>query len=112
MDYQATLYDPIYDVLGVEAVITPDSTVGPVTVTAIDKTGCIPIPSGGIEIETIEPAAVIRMAELLAAGITRDDLEGGTITFNGATWRIKATLPNPSPKGEADGQLLLKLGAS
>lgn len=110
MDYQATLYNPIYTALGVPAHIEPSSTADPADVTALDKTAGIAVTmSGGLELETIVPAAVVRMVELATVGLTREDLDDGTIALNGKTWRIKATRPRPSPKGEADGELLLLL---
>lgn len=113
MDYQATLYNPIYrSPLGVPATITPGSTAEPADVTVIDKTAGLVVPGSGIALETIKPGAVVRMVELAANGIARIDLEGGAITFNGATWKILGTLPRPSPKGEADGELLLILEAA
>ena len=109
MDWQGSLYDPVYDVLGVPATIAPGGDTGDVAVTAIDRTGGIEVAAPGGAIETVRAAATVRMAELAAAGLAREDLPDGTIALNGVTWTIKATMPRPSPKGGGDGELLLVL---
>lgn len=109
MDYPTLLYDPIYDIFGVEAKITPGVGGSPFTVTALDKTAGIAVGSG-VDIQTIEPAACVRVYELTANDISRLDLDNGTIEINNVTWRIDATLPRPSPSGEAIGELFLILG--
>lgn len=105
--YQAQLYDPIYDAIGVSAELT-SSAGATATVTVIDKTTGIAVADKAM-IETVLPVAVVRAVELASAGITREDLKDGTVTFNGASWRVKSTRPKPSPKGEADGEIMLIL---
>jgi len=112
IDYQATLYGPIYATLGVPATITPGSTASPATVVALDKTAGMTVFGGGVDVESIKPAAVVRVAELAAAGLTRADLVDASILINGSIWEIRSTQPRPSPNGERDGELLLILDGS
>lgn len=107
IDYQADLYDPIYDTIGVSAELTTSAGTA-ATVTVIDKTTGIAIADKAL-IETVSPVAMVRAVELTTADIAREQLKDGTITFNGASWRIKSTRPKPSPKGEADGEMMLIL---
>lgn len=113
MDYQATLYNPIYEALGVPAVLVPDNTNGEVALTVIDKTKGVEIPQAdGIQLQTVKPAATARMVEVLANGITVDDVDDATITFNDKSWRIVSHLMKPSPKGEDDGEVQFILAAT
>lgn len=108
MDW-SVLYDPHYSVIGVDATIATAGG-GSAAVTAIDHTAGIEASVGGVE--TVRPAARVRVAELDDAGLARADLEGGaTIALNGSTWTIVATQPRPTP-GEAPGELLLILEAT
>jgi hypothetical protein len=108
IDYQASLYDPVYTALGVTATIALDGTAGEFSLTVIDKTAGIDV-SGDVNVASIKPAAAVRMAELVLNGIERASLYGGTITLNGVTWRIDATAPRPAPTGENEGELYLVL---
>jgi hypothetical protein len=120
MDYQALLYDPVYAAIGVPAVLAPASGLTTqVDLTVIDKTagadvgvshaakGSIGAASFGIE--TVHPVAAVRMAELRANGLTRDDLDMSAITFNGRTWRVRSHVLKPSPNGLDDGEAWLIL---
>jgi hypothetical protein len=110
MDYQSLLYDPIYDVIGVEARLVAAPGHPPVTVTVIDKTAGLPlVGDGGMEIETVRPAAMVRVAELIARGLCREAIDGGTVAFSCKCWKIESSRPAPSPKGERDGELMLIL---
>lgn len=113
MDYQAQLYDPIYDVLGVPAMLEPKSGfTSVVDLTVIDKTAGVEVTEGKIGIQSIYPAAVVRMAELAANGVALGDLDQTPIAFNGRAWRIRSHRAVPSPHGEGDGERLLILTAT
>lgn len=103
LDLQGLLYTPVYDTWGV-----PATGLGS-TVTVLDRTAGISIPDSRTQIETVRPVALVRAAELAAAGISVDDLVDNQITFNGQTWRIKAYRPVPSPEGETAGEVMLML---
>lgn len=117
MDWQSLLYGPVYTILGETAVLTVDALSDPVSLTyAVDKTAGIEISANNdraeLSIQTLTPAVAVRMADITDAGLTRANLEGGTIAINGATWRIESSRPRPSPQGEAEGELLLLLSES
>lgn len=111
LDWQSQLLDPIYDVIGVSARITTASTVKDVTV--LDKTAGVALAAAdNIEIQSIKPAAIVRMSELSANGLSREALDGAQLALNGSSWTIKSTQPRPSPDGEAKGELYLFLEAA
>lgn len=101
--------DATYAAIGVPAVITlVDTEAGPVSVTAIDKTVGVEVGDGPYT-KTVRPVAAVRVSELTKRGVERVMLPGATITLNGATWRIDADQPKPSPRGEQAGELYLLL---
>lgn len=106
-DYQAQLYDPVYAVLGVDATLTPDGGTA-IGIVAIDKSAGVALP-GDSEVETLVPAAVVRMAELAGNEVTAADTKGAALVMNGKNWTVDACRPKPSPNGEADGELYLIL---
>jgi hypothetical protein len=109
IDWQAELLDPIYAELGVEAALKSAPGEPIATITALDLTAGIVLDLGGISMGAITPAAAVRVAELAEHGIDAAALKDGTITLNGATWKIKAPHPKPSPAGEAAGEVYLLL---
>lgn len=109
MDYQAILYDPIYNTQGVDAVLAFASGEQ-YDLVVLDKTLGIDV-GDGVQAQTIRPAAVARIPELtaLGIGIERFMEEGTKITFNGFTWNIETTRNRPSPNGELDGEVFMFL---
>jgi hypothetical protein len=107
MDFSALLLSPIYDVLGVSASLTPNGIDAvAVSLTVLDKTAGVDI-SSEFEITAIRPAASARLSDLAALGIADTELDGGSITFNGSTWRIDMHLKRPTPDGF--GEMLMML---
>lgn len=109
MDYQALLYDPIYARLGVAATLTPVEPGLSVSLTVVDKTAGIEVTLGDAAIQSVKPAAAVRMVELADNDLEPEDVDGGTIAFNGKTWTVQGFMLKPSPKGENDGEVLLFL---
>lgn len=109
ISYDDLLYGPAHAILGVDAVLTPNATIGPVELVVIDKTSGVPVEgdSVGTDLQTIRPAAVVRRA--LLTDVPLSELEGGIIVFNSKTWRIESYGLRPSPGGEADGEVWLFL---
>ncbi|WP_027521758.1 hypothetical protein [Bradyrhizobium sp. Ec3.3] len=107
MDYQAALLDPIYITVGVPSTLT----IGSVDhgVTALDKTAGVALSVNGGEVDTVVPAAFVRMRELAALGIAADDVDDAILSINGGTWVVESHRMKPSPKGEADGEVYLLL---
>lgn len=109
MDFQSLLYSPLYEHFGVDATIRclySDAF----TIRVIDQTSGVEVSdSGNLDIKTIRPAAVIRVPDLTALGLSRIDLEDAAIEIHEKLWIIKATMPKPSPAGEELGELYLFL---
>src|SRR6266702_2017455 len=78
-DFSALLLDPIYDALGVEAEL---EAAGTVTLTVLDKTEGVILesPNSPLQMATAKPAACVRMSELAANEILREDLKNAAIT--------------------------------
>lgn len=106
MDYQALLYNPLYLVNSVVCDLDVSGVHHEVRV--IDKTAGVEVGDSGA-VMTVEPAVVIRAAELQAKGLTAAQLHGAVADFNGGRWRVRNSRPAPSPKGEADGEYYLFL---
>ena len=103
LDYSALLYDPVYDRLGVPAVI------GTANITVIDDTRPKTNVGGSAEVISVGPGAFVRMPELSENGIAREDLVDSVISFNGRSWKVLASEPRGSPNGEDVGELRLLL---
>jgi hypothetical protein len=101
------LYDPLFTLAGVPAVLTlADGRVFNITV--IDKTS--PASTGNkVDVETTLPTAAIRYAELVSLGMNADDIVDGTLAFNSFTWLIRNRKLDPNPSGEKAGQILAML---
>ncbi len=107
--WQANLYDKVYNSpIGVSATIASSGGQSG-SIRAVDKTTGISIPDARTQIDTVRPVALVRARELETLGILVSDLPEGTLTINGATWRIKSYRPASSPEGEADGEIMLIL---
>lgn len=117
IDYATLLYGPVYAIQGVPAVLTLTDTAGTeVDLTVLDVTSGMAIDGaqGGrkrftAEVETVEPAAMVRQTELTEKSIALADLDGASIAFNGKTWFIRNHGFRPSPNGEAEGEIALFL---
>lgn len=110
IDYQATLLDPIYSVLGVPAKIElADGVTVFEGLTVIDKTSGIELGDKESKVDSIEPGCCIRHSELTAKGLTPSALDGGKITFNGSQWAIVAYPKRPVPSGSRQGEVMLIL---
>jgi len=108
LDWDKLVNKKNHEILGVPATLRIDDWAEDINLTAIDRTSGISI-EGEAGVETIQPAAAIRVQDITAAGMTVDDIATGTIKFNGTVWRIIAPAPRPAPSGEGDGELLLLL---
>ncbi len=109
LDYDSLLYRANHDLLGDAAAVL---TVGvtPHTLTVVDKTIGIEVgDSRDLQVQTIKPAAVLRAADFFGKGLARADLNGSRLTLNGKCWTIESHFMQPSPGGEADGEIMLLL---
>lgn len=104
MEFNNTLYAPVYDAFGVEVELA--CLFGAkYKLTAIDKTAGIEVGASSVDVGTIRPALAIRASELNDLGLRPHDLEEAIVTMNGKEWTIKTTLMRPSPNGEKDGEI-------
>lgn len=111
IDWQASLYDPIYDRLGVEGSITPIATGIAVDVVVRPELKGVAVTLGPVDVQTLLPAARVRMYELTGSGLSEDDLDDGILTFAGKSWKIKSHKLSPNPDGgELRGEVYLFLG--
>ena len=101
LDYNALLFAPLFDTLGVDGTLTVGGDPA-VDLRMIDKTK-------GVEVEdhvglmTVRPMALARVADLTDLGLAVSDLDGAIVSLNGANWTVKAAKPRPNPSGEAGG---------
>lgn len=93
--------------MGVDATFTP-SGGAPVSLRALDLTKGVDASKAG-DLQTVAPAARIRMTELASAGITRSELRGGALLLNGTTWKVVSHKLRPLFKGESEGEVELTL---
>ena len=105
IDSDGLLLDPIYSVQGIAATLVLGGAS--LDVTVIDRTAGMEIQQGPLDLPVTRPAAMIRRAELDAAGIAVPDVKGGALTFRGKTWEIANYERKPVPGGS--GQVLLIL---
>lgn len=109
IDWDATLFDPQYEIHGTAALLTPAIGGAAIAVTVIDATAGINIEAGPVSIPVIKPAALIRMAELASKFLTLEDIKDGTLLLGATTWTIKHSEEKPGPGGKGTGQALLVL---
>lgn len=108
MDFQALLFNPAHDLLGVDAKLVVNGTA--YTVRVLDKTTGV---DTGVSVrgQTILPAAIVRVSKLKALGLRPTDLGSSTtyLSLNGSWWSVVTYRLRPSPNGEADGEVYLVL---
>lgn len=117
VNFAALLDGPIYKTIGKTATLTPASSPGAVDIVAIDLTKGQSVVHGGgafqrrhtAAIQTVVPAAKVRLSELTAKGLTQDDVRQAKLVLNGYAWKVHSIEPQPSPEGEDSGELLLLL---
>lgn len=108
VQFSKVLFAPVHKVIANPVTLTVSGTdypqPGQPPLGFIEKTDGIDIP-GLTDIETTLPAAVARVANLTALGLTVDDLDGNNLLMNGKDWTIKSHKLFPSPNGEEDGEV-------
>lgn len=102
------LYARSLAVFGVPATLTIGAAA-PVALTAIDLTAGVEVTDLSVGIQTLQPAADVRRADLDAAGVGLVDLDGAMLTINGVSWTVHSILERPTPSGAADGLVRLML---
>lgn len=114
MNYSRTALGPIYRTIGVPATLTVDGVdypaIGAPPLKVLDKTSGVAL-GGPIEVETIRPAATVRVNDLLNLGLDIDRLDRQFLLMNGSNFLITSSKPMPSPNGKLDGEIYLFLEA-
>lgn len=107
--WQGDLYDMIYrSPIAVDAMLESSAGVT-ASIRVCDETKGTAIAGGPGQAESVRPTCRVRANEILANGIAFADLPDSSVTFNGQTWRVKATQIQPSPAGESAGEIMLIL---
>lgn len=92
-----------------ECTLVPGTGGVPVLIKAIDKTVGVEVFNDSVAGMTIRPAAYLRMSDVTSNGLTRGDLDQGTLTISDKTWRIVSHLLRPNPDGELKGEVCVLL---
>lgn len=102
-------FDALYDALGTSAVLTAKDSVQSACVTVIDKVrGVVLADDTMIEVQGSRAACVVRVTELRDNNFCLDELDGGSVAFNGRCWRVEAHHHN-GPDGKCTGEVTLLL---
>ena len=111
LDLAALLYDAVYAEIGVPAQFIAGAAEA--TLTVIDDTRAKTLPAGPFaEVRSVGPGAFVRIPELTAAGIGRDDWIGASLSFNGGDWTVRSYELRGGPNGEDLGEVRLLLKAT
>jgi hypothetical protein len=106
-DYAAILFNPIYTIQGVPAaLLLADGRVID-GITALDKTAGIDVGGGDVQVQTIAPAACVRVGELTDKGVALDDLIRARLLMSGNEWKVMTHRPKPSANRRAQWRSLL-----
>lgn len=112
MRYNSVQLGPIYKIQGRPGVLTINGTDYPAPdqppLKFLDKSAGVSV-FGAVEIETFTPAAAVRAADILALGLTFDNLDKANLLLNSKNWLISSHKVMPSPNGETDGEVWLYL---
>jgi hypothetical protein len=110
IDWDGILFAPVAAVLGVPATLVLDDTAGTtVELAAVHDMTAGAMTGRDVHLDTVRPAADVRMVELAEAYVAVVALEGATLTMNGKDWTVKSFLPLPAPTGEGTGEVRLIL---
>lgn len=109
ISFSELLYKPIYESLMGTSVVVSCVFGGRFELRGIDKTGGVEVSLAQTEVPTIQPAVIVRVAEMIAVGLNPDDLIDALLTINGASWKVLTFMRKPSPHGETDGELYIIL---
>jgi len=111
INYTKLLFGPVYQTLGVEMTfVLPPPGNEVYAIRGIDKTAGLEVSvEGDIGVQTVRPAAVLRMADLAAVALAPDDLMDAIVDISGTSWKVRSYYPKPSPSGEGDGELYIIL---
>lgn len=107
VDWDASLYDPLYSVFAVPATI--DTGLKTADLMVIDQTAGVEIETSPIGLPVIQAAAYVRTTELAEKLLAEDTLLEATLTIGATRWTVKNIAPKPGPGGKSTGELMLIL---
>lgn len=115
MNYSRVQLGPIYRTIGVPVVLTVSGTNYPLPgnppLRFLDKTAGDTM-NGAIEIDSVHPAAAARVADIIALGLSVENLDDALLSMNSSNWIIRSHKLMPSPRGENDGEVYFFLEAA
>ena len=98
IDFAGLLDAPAYDTFGVLVVLTAIDRAA-LTVTALDKIVEVEeAGASGVIVPTLRPVIDVRLADLEAAGLAREDLVKAEVVFGGVRYRVLATEPTSNAR--------------
>lgn len=93
LDFAGLIETPVYDTFGLSAVLTVDGRAA-LSVDVLESTEEVEeAGASGVIVPTIKPACELRLADLTAANLTREDLVKAQIVFGTVTYRVLSTAP-------------------
>ena len=93
IDFAGLIDGPAYETFGVEALISPVNKPAFTPIVLAKTVEVEEAGASGVVVPTLRPAADLRLADLAAAGVTRQDLAKAEVVFGGVTYRVDATMP-------------------
>ena len=94
VDFAGLLDAPAYNLLGVDAVITPVGGPASDPIRVLDDTVEVEEEvAGGVHIPSTATAVRLRLADLAAQGLERADLEKAEVEIDGTLYAVLATRP-------------------
>ena len=93
LDFEGLLEDPVYDAFALAATLTVAGRAA-LSIDVLESTFAVEeAGAGGIVVGTLKPACDLRLADLTAASLAREDLVKAEISFGGLVYRVLATAP-------------------
>ncbi len=99
LDFAGLLDAPNYDTFGAAATLTAvgraalEGLLVLPKIVEVEEAG-----AGGIIVPTLKPACDLRLADLTAANLAREDLGKAAIVFGGTRYRVLATAPTANAR--------------
>jgi hypothetical protein len=107
IDWNATLYQPQYDILGADAVLTL-VTGAAHSLRVIDMTAGVDVSAGSAIIADVKPVAFVMHKTIADLGLDRNKMKDARLLLNGTDWRVADMAPKPID-GKASGEFMLVL---
>ncbi len=92
-DFEGLLEDPIYDGFALTASLTAVGQAA-LSIEVLESTVEVEeAGAGGIIVPSLKPSCTLRLSDLTAASLAREDLDKAAIVFGGLRYRVLATAP-------------------